>query len=217
VHISEGVLPVQVCIAGYATTGLLTWMALKQIDRQGNQNAKIPKASLLTAAFFVASSISFPLPPVTSIHLILNGLLGVLLGYFAIPAILIGLSFQAMFFSHGGWTTLGVNASMMGFPALLAYYIFQLRLRLSPEKQQSHKWIGAFAFLGGALGLVLTALIFFVLMVTLISANFDIDAERKAVTILTLMHLPLAVIEGGFAATLAVFLQRVKPELLTGR
>ncbi len=215
-HISEGFLPVQVCIAGYGTTGLLTWYSLKQIDRQGNPNAKIPKASLLTAAFFVASSISIPIPP-ASVHLLLNGLLGVVLGYFAVPAILIGLLFQAMFFGHGGMTTLGVNATMMGFPALLAYHIFQLRFRLSPEKQQSPKWIGAFAFLGGALGLALTALIFFVLMVTLVSADLDVQAEQTAVTYLTLSHLPLAIIEGGFTAMLAVFLQRVKPELLAGR
>lgn len=215
-HISEGFLPASVCIAGYGTTGLLTWYSLKQIDRQGNPNAKIPKASLLTAAFFVASSISFPIPP-TSVHLLLNGLLGVVLGYFAVPAILIGLLFQAMFFGHGGLTTLGVNATMMSFPALLAYYLFQLRFLLKPKKQQSPFWIGTFAFLGGALGLALTALIFFVLMVTLVSADFDVQAEQAAVTYLTLAHLPLAMIEGGFTALLAVFLQRVKPELLTGR
>ncbi|MGD1865073.1 MAG: cobalt transporter CbiM [Phormidesmis sp.] len=221
-HISEGFLPAQVCIAGYGTTGLLTWYSLRQINRQGNPNAKIPKASLLTAAFFVASSISIPIPP-TSVHLLLNGLLGVVLGYFAVPAILIGLLFQAMFFGHGGLTTLGVNASMLGFPALLAYHIFQLRFVLEPKEQafsQSNGsiWrIGAFSFLGGALGLALTALIFFVLMVTLVSADFDVQTEQVAVTYLTLAHLPLAIIEGGFTAMLAVFLQRVKPELLTGR
>ncbi|MEO1790928.1 MAG: cobalt transporter CbiM [Cyanobacteria bacterium J06629_19] len=219
-HISEGFLPARVCIAGYGTTGLLTWYSLKQIDRQGNPNAKIPKASLLTAAFFVASSISIPIPP-TSVHLLLNGLLGVVLGYFAVPAILIGLLFQAMFFGHGGLTTLGVNATMMGFPALLAYHVFRLRFALNSEKQQPASkslWrIGTFAFLGGALGLALTALIFFVLMVTLVSADFDVQTEQAAVTYLTLAHLPLAIIEGAFTAMLAVFLQRVKPELLTGR
>ena len=231
-HISEGFLPAQVCIAGYGTTGLLTWFALKQINRQGNPNEKIPKASLLTAAFFVASSISIPIPP-TSVHLLLNGLLGVILGYFAVPAILIGLLFQAMFFGHGGLTALGVNATMMGFPALLAYYIFQLRFNLGSKQQQSSsqshtqsrmpshrqslRQLGTFAFLGGALGLALTAFIFFLLMVTLVSADFDAQAEQTAVTYLTLAHLPLAVLEGGFTAMLAVFLQRVKPELLTGR
>ena len=126
-HIPDGIVPAQVCLAGYGLTGLVTFYSLKQIDRQGNANANIPKASLLTAAFFVASSIYIPIPP-TSVHLLLNGLLGVVLGYFAFPAILIGLFFQALVVGHGGWTTLGVNASMMGFPSLLAYHIFRLRM-----------------------------------------------------------------------------------------
>ncbi|MEN8447025.1 MAG: CbiM family transporter, partial [Cyanobacteria bacterium J06555_13] len=111
-HIPDGIVPAQVCIAGYGTTGLLTWFSLRQIDRQGNSAAKVPKAALLTAAFFVASSIYIPIPP-ASVHLLLNGLLGVILGYFSFPAILIGLFFQALIVGHGGWTSLGVNATMM--------------------------------------------------------------------------------------------------------
>jgi cobalt/nickel transport system permease protein len=136
VHIPDGILPAQVCAAGYAITGLATWYSLRQINRKPDPTAEIPKASLLTAAFFVASSIYIPIPP-ASVHLILNGLLGVVLGYFAFPAILIGLLFQALVIGHGGLTTLGVNAAMMGIPALLAYHIFQLRLSIGkglPEK-----------------------------------------------------------------------------------
>ena len=91
-HISDGLLPAPVAISGYAITGFATWYSLRQINRQSEPTQGIPKASLLTAAFFVASSIHIPVPP-TSLHLILNGLLGVVLGYYAFPAILIGLFF----------------------------------------------------------------------------------------------------------------------------
>ncbi|MEL6492372.1 MAG: cobalt transporter CbiM [Cyanobacteria bacterium J06634_6] len=215
-HIPDGIVPAQVCIAGYGTTGLLTWFSLRQIDRQGNSAAKVPKAALLTAAFFVASSIYIPIPP-ASVHLLLNGLLGVILGYFSFPAILIGLFFQALIVGHGGWTSLGVNATMMGLPALLAYHIFQLRYVGKKENAHSQLLIAIFAFLGGAIGLALTALIFMGVVIMTVPADFNAGSERTAVTTLMLIHMPLALLEGAFTAMLAVFLQRVKPELLTGK
>ena len=125
-HISEGILPAQLSISGYGFTSLITWYSLRKINRLPNPQASIPKASLLTAAFFVASSIHIPMP-IGSVHLVLNGLLGAVLGYYAFPAILIGLFFQGIMFGHGGLTTLGINAIIMGIPAILAHQIFQLR------------------------------------------------------------------------------------------
>ncbi|MGB3788376.1 MAG: cobalt transporter CbiM [Phormidesmis sp.] len=222
-HIPDGILPAQVCIAGYGLTGLFTWYSLRQINRQGDPSSKIPKASLLTAAFFVASSIYIPIPP-SSVHLVLNGLLGVVLGYFAFPAILIGLFFQALVVGHGGLTTLGVNASMMGIPALLSYHIFQLRHVGNPEgkrdpldERAERNRVGLFAFLGGSIGLALAALIFTGIVITTVPADFDFRTERVAILTLLLLHLPLALLEGTFTAMLAVFLHRVKPELLAGR
>ena len=84
-HIPDGILPVTVCAAGYAATAAATWYSLRKINEQENPQASVPKAAMLTAAFFVASWIHIPIPP-TSVHLVLNGLLGVLLGYYAFPA-----------------------------------------------------------------------------------------------------------------------------------
>ncbi|MEO1401822.1 MAG: cobalt transporter CbiM [Cyanobacteria bacterium J06635_1] len=211
-HIPDGFVPAPVCIAGYGVTGLLTWYSLKHIRKQGNATAEIPKASLLAATFFVASSIHIPVPP-TSIHLVLNGLLGAMLGYFAFPAILIGLFFQAVFLGHGGLSTLGVDAVMMGLPALIAYGVFRLRFRL--PQQLPPRWrIGIAGFLAGSIGLGLAVLIFVGLIVTTIPTGFDAATERTAVVGLALTHLPLVVIEGLFTALLVVFLQRVKPDML---
>ena len=213
-HIPDGIVPAQVCAAGYGLTGLLTWYSLRQINKQGDPSANVPKAALLTAAFFVASSIYIPIPP-SSIHLLLNGLLGVVLGYFAFPAILIGLFFQALIVGHGGLTTLGVNATMMGLPALLAYHIFRLRLLLD-SKSTKPFITGLFAFLGGALGLAFTALIFIAVVITTVPAEFNAQAEQAAIATLTISHIPLAILEGVFTAMLVLFLQRVRPELLKG-
>lgn len=213
-HIPDGIVSAQVCAAGYALTGLATWYSLRQINCKPDPTAEIPKASLLTAAFFVASSIYIPVPP-TSVHLILNGLLGVVLGYFAFPAILIGLFFQALVIGHGGLTTLGVNATMMGIPALLAYHIFQGRNTIGKVLPASVR-TGVFAFLGGALGLGIAALIFLALVILNIPADVDANAERAAILTLSIAHIPLMMVEGMFTAMLVLFLQRVKPELLEG-
>ena len=213
-HIPDGILPAQVCAAGYAITGLATWYSLRQINRRPDPTAESPKASLLTAAFFVASSIYIPVPP-ASVHLILNGLLGVMLGYFAFPAILIGLFFQALVIGHGGITTLGVNAAMMGIPAMLAYHIFQSRHTLGKVLTEPTR-TGLFAFLGGTLGLGIAALIFLALIIFNIPAELDAGAERAAILALSIAHVPLALIEGLFTAMLVLFVRRVKPELLEG-
>lgn len=210
-HIPDGILPTAVVLGGYAVTGGATWYSLRQINKQQNPQDGIPQAALLTAAFFVATWIHIPLPP-TSVHLVLNGLLGVVLGYYAFPAILIGLFLQAIMFQHGGLTTLGVNAAMMGIPALLAYFLFRLRLPLGLAA--SRRGTAVFAFLGGGLGLGLAALIAFGLIVTTIPGGLDVAAERASITLLTLAHLPLMVLEGLFTAFVVAFLVRVRPEML---
>jgi len=209
-HIPDGILPAAVCIGGYATTGAATWYSLRKINQKENPQESIPKASLLTAAFFVASWIHIPVPP-TSVHLVLNGLLGAVLGYYAFPAILIGLFFQAVMFQHGGLTTLGVNAAMMGLPALLACYLFKLRNVFGKE---SRVWTGLFGFLAGGGGLGLAAIISLIVLITTIPAHLDVGAERASIYALSLAHVPLIVIEGIFTALVVLFLQRVKPELL---
>lgn len=209
-HIPDSILPASVCVAGYATTGALNWYALRKINQQPDPRRGIPKASLLTAAFFVASWIHIPVPP-ASVHLILNGLLGAVLGYYAFPAILIGLFFQAVMFQHGGLTTLGVNATMMGGSALLAYHLFRLHTLIG---RNNRAVLGGFGFLAGATGLGMAVLIFYGLLITNIPSSMDATAERAAISALSVAHIPLILLEGSFTALVVLFLQRVKPELL---
>jgi len=212
-HIPDGILPAPVCIGGYALAAPLLGYALRKINRMPDVTEQIPKASLLTAAFFIASSIHIPIPP-ASVHLVLNGLLGAVLGYFAVPAIAIGLFLQAVMFGHGGLTTLGVNTVMMGLPALLAAWVFRLRHRFGRLGARRADLL--FAFLAGAMGLGLAAIIFFGLILATLPSELDAQTERLAVYGLVASHVPLALIEGVFTAMLVSFLRRVKPELLPG-
>jgi len=211
-HIPDGILPVHVTAAGYAVTAAATWYSVRKINQKENPREDVPKASLLTAAFFVASWIHIPVPP-TSVHLVLNGLLGTILGYFAFPAILIGLFFQAVMFQHGGLTTLGVNAVIMGLPAIIAHYIFRLRRLGNKESRGKTAVLG---FLSGAAALGVSVALFVVILLTNMPADIDASTERAAIYTLAIAHLPLIVIEGIITAMLTVFLQRVRPRILDG-
>ena len=103
-HISEGILSGPMLVSGAALAAAGTAIGLKKLDYD-----HIAKAGMLSAAFFVASLIHVPIGP-SNAHLILNGLVGLLLGWAAFPAILVALVLQGAFFQFGGITTLGVKA-----------------------------------------------------------------------------------------------------------
>lgn len=210
-HIPDGILPVSVALSGYAAAGGMTWFSLNRIKKKfKNPRELIPRASLLTAAFFAASLVHIPVPP-TSVHLILSGLMGIILGWFAFPAILVGLFFQAVMFQHGGLTTMGINACLMGIPALLAGVLFRTRRFFGADRRVVN---GLLAFLGSFLSMVLAALSAALLLIYTIPAQLDVTAEKAAIITLAGAHLPIALIEGVFTALVVLFLLRVKPELL---
>jgi len=212
-HIPDGILPVSAALSGYVAAGGVTWLSLNRIKKIfKNPREFIPRASLLTAAFFVASMIHIPVPP-TSVHLILSGLMGVILGWFAFPAILVGLFLQAVMFQHGGLTTIGVNACLMGIPALLAGALFRSRRYFGADRKIIN---GLLAFLSSFLAIVTGAFTAALLLIYTIPAQLNVSAERAAIIILAGAHLPVALIEGVFTVMVVLFLLKVKPALLEG-
>lgn len=128
VHISDGVLPPVMLAAGFLFSFILLFFSMK-----GMKAEEIPKISLITAALFVASLAHFPVGP-TSVHLIMGGLAGILLGRRAFAGVFVALTLQAIFFQHGGLSVLGVNAFNIGVPALLAWQLFERRRGLDSPR-----------------------------------------------------------------------------------
>jgi cobalt/nickel transport system permease protein len=118
VHISDGVLQTSWLAGGFAVAAVFVLLAAWRI-----RDEEIPRIALLTAAFFVASSIHIRVGP-SSWHLLFNGLVGVILGRRAPLAILIGLALQYFLLMHGGFYTLGINTCILLLPALLASGMF---------------------------------------------------------------------------------------------
>ncbi len=119
VHISDGFLPRDWQFGGFvAAASLLLAFGRRLAD------AEIPRLALSTAVFFIASTIHLPVGPITSVHLLLNGLVGVVVGRRAVLAITVGLVLQAALIGHGGFYALGVNICDMTLPAYLAAGLF---------------------------------------------------------------------------------------------
>ncbi len=207
-HIPDGMLPLEICIAGYAGTAALTWLCIKKANSSSEDTARVvSRASVMAAAFFVVSWIHIPLPPV-SVHPVLAGLMGILLGWVSFPAILVGLFFQAAMFGHGGFTTLGVNALSMGGAALLSWGMYRLLRR------QGERNILLSGFVAGFAGVSFAVIAVGSVLILTIPAYINTEAEVSAVLAMAVAHLPLALAEGVFTALVARFLLRVKPDML---
>jgi cobalt/nickel transport system permease protein len=197
-HISEGVLSGPVLLTGAALATAGTAVGLKQLDYD-----RIAHVGILASAFFVASLIHVNVGP-SSVHLILNGLVGLLLGWAAVPAILVALLLQCLFFQFGGLTTLGVNTVIMALPAVLCYHL------LGPLVRRGGVTATAAAFATGFGAVLLSAL--------LLSCALLFTEEKflEVVGLIMVANLPVMAIEGIVTVFCVAFLKKVHPDMLPG-
>ena len=197
-HISEGILSGPVLISGAVMAATGVGIGLKKLDYD-----QIAKAGMLSAAFFVGSLIHVPIGP-SNVHLILNGLVGILLRWGAFPAIFVALILQGVFFQYGGLTTLGVNTLVMALPAVLCSLVFGGML------YKGARAATAAAFLCGSLSVLLSG---FMVGASLVFTETNF---WEAAGLILAAHLPLMFVEGIMTAACVAFLSKVKPEVLPG-
>ena len=197
-HIAEGVLSPAVLGGGAVLALAGTAQGLRRLEYD-----RLVTVGILSAAFFVASLIHVPVG-LASAHLVLNGLVGVLLGWAAFPSTLVALLLQALLFQFGGITVLGVNTFTMGFAAVASWYVFRAVCRLCPGMGG----VRAGAFMGGALGVALAAVL------TALALAFTDEGFWLAAQLLLLAHLPVMLAEGLVTMFTVSFIMRVRPELL---
>lgn len=195
-HISEGILSLPILAGGGIAAVVGVGIGLKHID-----NDHIIETSLLSSAFFVASLIHIPIGP-GSVHLVLNGLVGILLGWASVPAIATALFLQALLFGFGGLTVLGVNTVIMAAPAVVVFYLFRPMIRETGRTRM----IGA--FFAGVVAIFLSTV-----LLALSLAGTDI-AFLETAKLLFIAQVPLMLLEGVITLFVISFLARVQPELL---
>ncbi|MEM8437691.1 cobalt transporter CbiM [Morganella morganii] len=138
-------------------------------------------------------------------HLILNGLAGLFLGWAVFPAFLIALALQVLFFSFGGFAVLGVNLCNISIPALLVYYLFRNSLR--PGLSQGRLvYLGVMAGVIGTLGTV-----------CLTSLALVLDSGKSYIDLVWLLfigHLPIFVTDSLISVGILLALAKMRPASL---
>ena len=198
IHLSDGTLSTAWTAGGFAGAALLVFIAM-----WGVREEEIPRIGLLSAAFFVGSYPHIPLAVVPiSVHLILNGLVGVVLGRRAPLAITVGLLLQYFLLHHGGLTTLGLNTCVIAVPAVLAGWVYPLLRAVRVPAFVRGVIVG-----GGAVALAVT----FNFVVLLLGGKEDWSTLARFVL---LAHIPIVLIEGFILGAIVQYVEIVKPDLL---
>lgn len=191
-HIPDGIVSPPVLLAGAVIAAGGIGLGLRRLTPE-----RLPKVAVLSALFFVASLVHFPVG-LTSVHLMLGGLTGVMLGLAAFPAIAVGLILQAVLFGFGGVVVLGVNIANIALPAVL--------LGLAGRRLLARPALAGLVAGGGA---VAGTALMVALSLALSGREFQLGAQALTVT-----YIPLLAVEAVFTAALLGLLVKVKPEAL---
>ena len=198
-HIPDGVLSLPVLVGGGVFAVGAVALGLKKI---GDED--IPRTAILASGFFALSLFALPVGP-SSIHLLLGGLMGIVLGTAIFPAVCVALLLQAVMFGFGGLTTLGVNIVNIALPgAVIGALVAPMVQRATPARAALIAGIAS-ALCVGLTGLMVAA------SLALSSADYMLSARVMIAT-----YLPLMLVEGFVGGFCISFVKRVKPELLAG-
>ena len=195
-HLSEGVLHSSTLLIGAVGAVLGLAIGLKKMTGD-----KLALTALFSAAFFVASTIHIPVG-IGSVHLILNGIAGLFLGWRVFPAFLIALTLQALMFSFGGLAVLGVNLCIMALPAVV------VRLCVFP-------WLKAIfcrqrlivsGILSGVIGVGGAAL-----LASCVLAFDGSNQYHDLISLLLVSHLPVFVVDSLISVGVLLTLAKMLP------
>lgn len=195
-HIAEGVLSLPVLIGGVTCAAAGTTYGLSKLSMEA-----VPRCGVVSASLFVASLIHVNVG-VSSVHLLLNGLGGFVLGWSLFPAYLVALLLQAILFQFGGLVVLGANATAMALPGALAGLLGRW---LMAKKKIPPFAAGFVAGSGGVLGASL--------MVAM-ALTFSGEILQNSAAMLLAANLPIVLIEGIVTGFIISFIAKTMPRIL---
>ncbi len=194
-HIADGVLTLESTVVVSAISLVCLYISIKSI-----KDEKITLAAAMSAMFFIATFIHVPLG-VTQIHLVLIGVIGILIGWMSFISIFIALVLQALLLGYGGVVSLGVNLFVMGMPAIIVYYLYNMEI--TNKLNEKVKF-----FLVGFLGTFFATL--FLAIILLFSKP---EYEYASYTIF-IVDSGAMLIEGIISMFLLQFIKKTYPKIL---
>jgi cobalt/nickel transport system permease protein len=203
-HIPDGYLSISVIIA------IIFWaISVKKIKLTEQQ---IPIMGLLTALFFAAMMMNYPIVGGTTAHLLGGATIGLILGPFAgCISISIILVLQAFLFGDGGLTALGANVLNMGIIGIVVPCIIFLTAN-KLFKLKTTASIFATIFISAFVGDVLAA----------ISAGTELGLSQPifqyglsvAIPAMAINHSIIGIAEGVVTMVIIGTLLKLRPDVL---
>lgn len=213
-HIQDGFLVGKWAVGWYGAASVFAAKGIFDITRRSRQVLMFkPLLGLVSAAVFFISLLPIPVPITgTSSHPAGTPLAAILVGPFvSIVLSVVSLLLQALFFAHGGLTTLGANVFSEGVVGSLAGYgVFRLSRRMGLS-------LGVAAGLAGVIG---DLAVYSATSLELALGMPGVQNYALAKSFLTFFalfmptQLPLALLEGLLTGGMVSYIARVRPDIL---
>jgi cobalt/nickel transport system permease protein len=208
-HIPDGFLSIYVIIPAFIITIIVWAISFKKIKITDQQ---VPIMGLLTALFFAAMMMNYPIIGGTTAHLLGGASIGLILGPFAgCISVTVILVLQALLFGDGGLTALGANTLNMGIIGVfIPCALFLVMNKLFKPKVNGTLF--AMIFISAFVGDVLAA----------ISAGVELGLSQPifqyglsiAVPAMAINHSIIGVAEGIATVILIGTLLKLRPDVL---
>jgi cobalt/nickel transport system permease protein len=209
-HIPDGFLTILISAIMWAIAISLLAFSFWRLGKDFDEK-QIPLMATLTAMFFAAQMVNYPIIGGTTAHLLGGPILAITLGpYAALVSMTVILVIQAFFFGDGGILTLGANIVNMGVVGVfIPWIVFMIIYRLKPGR--TGMMVGAFsAALLGDLAAAVSAAVMLGLSYPVFPYSFTF-----ALLVMGIHHSVIGVIEGVATVVILLVISGVRPDLLT--
>jgi len=207
-HIPDGFISPTIAIVTFAVTAIFWVICFKKVKNNLAED-QVPIMGLLTALFFAAQMVNYPIIGGTTAHLLGGAAIGIILGPFAgCISMSIIIVLQAFLFGDGGITALGANILNMGIIGVFVPAFLLLALNKVSKGKGLFVWVFISAFAGDVL-----AAIFAGAELGLSAPTFQYGLS-VAVPTMAINHSVIGVIEGVVTVVLIGGLLKLRPDVL---
>lgn len=208
-HIPDGFLTLQICAIAYLVTIVFWYFAFKKA-RERLDDRHIPLLAVLTAMFFAAQMMNYPIIGGTTAHLLGGPIVALTLGpYAGLISMTIILVLQALLFGDGGIITLGANVLNMGIIGVFIPYLIFVGIN---KFIKGKRGIVVGAFLGAFVGDLFAAIaagLELGLSVPVFLYGISISVPAMAIH-----HSVIGIIEGIVTSLIILTFVKARPDLL---
>jgi cobalt/nickel transport system permease protein len=208
-HIPDGFISPTIAVVTFAVTVIFWLISFKKAKNNLDEH-QVPIMALLTALFFAAQMMNYPIVGGTTAHLLGGASLGIILGpYAGCISMTIILVLQSLLFGDGGITALGANVLNMGIIGVFVPAFLLLALNKASKGKGLYAWIFISAFIGDVLGAICAGT---ELGLSVPTFQYGLSV---AVPAMAINHSVIGVIEGVVTVILIWTLLELRPDVLS--